>query len=361
MGALADIGSWIAANEQVLSGLAAIIVVAGVLLSPIGVGLKRLGRSRTSPPGVADPGDAHAVPTSTIDPGPGRLRPARRITFQDLTAPGPFEVKFARSDELRIAYAERGNGPPDILLAPGIFSHLHITSNLPATAGTMEGLARFARVVTFDKRGQGLSDPALRAPTLEERTRDIEAVMDAAGLERAVLLGVSEGGPMCLSFAHANPDRVQGLVILGSTATWVQREDFPIGVPRGLLQRMPEAWGTAQLRAVFFPSLSREQIDDDTYRSFERLIGNRTAVRQLVEMMMETDVRPLLPEIHAPTLVVHFTGDLAVPIRMGRCLAEGLPNAEFLEVNAVDHADLSSAPHALERVEAFCRRVTAAA
>ena len=95
-------------------------------------------------------------------------------------------------------------------------------------------------------------------------------------------------------------------------------------------------------------------MDDDTYRGFERLISTRVAVRQLIAMMIDTDVRPLLPRIEVPTLVVHFTGDLAVPIRMGRALAEGLPRSEFLEVNAVDHADLSGSPEAVERIRAFC-------
>jgi pimeloyl-ACP methyl ester carboxylesterase len=101
--------------------------------------------------------------------------------------------------------------------------------------------------------------------------------MDAAGADRAVLLGLSEGGPMCLNFAHTNPDRVQGLVLVGSAARWTQSSDYPIGLPQRVLERMPEAWGTARLRDVFFPGVRREEVDDDTYRSFEQLIGTRPA------------------------------------------------------------------------------------
>ena len=209
--------------------------------------------------------------------------------------------------------------------------------NLPSTRGTFDCLSEFARVVAFDKRGQGLSDPTMSAPNLKERTDDIRAVMDCAGLDRAILVGFSEGGPMCLNFASSAPERVQGLVLVGTAARWVQ------GV----------------LDDVFFPSISRQQMDDNTHRAFERLIGNRTAIRQIVEMMIETDIRDLLPGIRVPALVIHFSGDLAVPIRLGRSLAEGLPSAEFVEVNAVDHADLSQSPEAIDRIREFCNRLTA--
>lgn len=355
MSYVAAMAAWISANEQLLSGLAAMIVVAGVLFSPLGSWVRQRVRGnaggRTAEPETT-PGTTAEASTLSAPHG----RPAR-MTFQALTRPSPSEIRFARSDGVRIAWNERGTGPPSIVLAPGIVSHLHISSNLPSTRATMEALGGFARVVAFDKRGQGLSDPTLSVPDLEERTRDIGAVMDAAGLERAVLLGFSEGGPMCLRFAYENPDRVQGLVLVGSTARWVQSEDFPIGLPRRALESLVEAWGTGSLRDVFFPNLSREQLDDDTYRAFERLIGNRTAIRQLVVMMVETDVRPLLPEIRTPALVVHFSGDLAVPVRLGRALAEDLPNAEFLEVQGADHGDLSQAPESIERIRAFCERV----
>jgi pimeloyl-ACP methyl ester carboxylesterase len=360
---LSDLGAWISANESLLSGLAAMIVLAGVVLSPLGVGLRRLAVARSK--GEAETPAERSVtarsngssgapsgPATSSDPVP----PAR-LTLKTLTAPSIHSVQFARSGDLRIAYNARGAGPHTLILAPGIISHLNITDNLPSFRGSLDGLARFARVLTFDKRGQGLSDPTMTAPDLEERAEDIAAVMDDAGVDRAVLMGTSEGGPMCLHFAHCHPERVQGLVLLGTTACWVQSSDFPIGLPRPFLERLPQVWGEGVLRDVFFPSLSREQMDDDTYRAFEKLIATRGAIRQLVQMMIETDVRPLLPEIEVPALVIHFAGDLAVPIRLGRALAEALPNAEFMEVNAVDHADLSNAPEAMVRIREFCERV----
>jgi len=339
MEALTTLGSWIAANESLLSGLVAVAVLAGLVLSPLGAGLRRvLGRS-----GPARAGES--------------TRPSRKLTLDDLTRPAPISVRFAEADGVRIAYAERGQGPPDLLMAPGIVSHLHIMANLPPLRDTMKRLSGFARVVSFDKRGQGLSDPTLRTPTLRERARDIEAVLDAAGMKRAILLGASEGGAMCLQFAHDHPERVQGLILLGSTASWVQREDYPIGIPRQAMEAMIRSWGHGVTRRLFFPTISSEELDDDTVIAFERLISTRESIRQLVEMMIETDVRPILPEIRAPALVIHFTGDLAIPIRMGRDLAERLPNAEFLEVNATNHADLAHSPEACARVEHFCREV----
>ena len=368
MDSLSSLVSWISSNESLLSGTAALIVVAGVILSPLGLGVRRLLGSQTSGElersrDQTSPRDPIGVPPSAIASqggGEGRVPASpRRITLKDLTAPALFETRFARSDGVRIAYNVRGSGPPDVIVAPGIISHLNILEHLPSTNQSMEGLARFARVLSFDKRGQGLSDPTLRSPNLEERTRDIGAVMDAAGMERAILLGVSEGGPMCLHFAHTHPERVQGLVLLGSTARFTQSEDFPIGLPQSALESLPGAWGKGVLRRLFFPSVSLEQMDDATYRAMERLIGSPEAIQQVVEMMVETDVRPLLPEIRVPTLVVHFAGDLAVPIRLGRYLAENIPGAEFMEVNAVDHGDLSQSPEALARVKRFCLEVEA--
>ena len=361
MDSLAEIGSWISANESLLSGLAAMIVVGGVAFSAVGLGFRRLANGRESHGRRFEAGgsssdsvddSSESLADSTNDAGLAAA--PTRITFKMLTAASPHETKFANSGGTRIAYNERGTGPPTIVFTPGIISHLNLMENLPVTRKTFAGLEEFAHVVVFDKRGQGLSDPTISSPNLEERTNDIEAVMDDAGIDRCILLGVSESGPMCLHFAYAHPDRVQAMVLVGTTARWVQSEDFPIGLPLSALEQLPRAWGRGVLRDLFFPSISRGELDDDTYRSFENLIASPNSVRQIVDMMIGTDVRPLLPEIHVPTLIVHFTGDLAVPIRLGRHLADNIPNAEFLEVNAVDHVDIAESPEAVARIREFC-------
>lgn len=367
MTSLAAIGSWISQNESLLSGLAAMIVVGGVVLSVLSGGLRRLANGRANngsrSAGPHSPDELENDSSEAQGGGSTERRgepdsPAP-ITFKMLTALSPYETKFANSGGVHIAYNERGTGPPTILCAPGIISHLTLLENMPVTKGTFASLERFAHVIVFDKRGQGLSDPTVSTPSLADRTGDIEAVLNDAGVDRTILFGVSEGGPMCLNFAYLHPERIQGLVLVGSTARWVQSDDYPIGLPRRVLESLPSRWGQGVLRDLFFPSITRQQMDDDTYKAFENLIAPRAAIRQLVEMMIETDVRPILPDIRVPTLVVHFTGDLAVPIRLGRFLADRLPNSEFLEVHGVDHADISQSPEAVDRIREFCERVAA--
>jgi pimeloyl-ACP methyl ester carboxylesterase len=335
METLTAIGKWISQSETLLSGTAAIIVLMGVLISVLSFIYRRVEGARNTTSLAAEP-------TQEAE-----------ITLKSLSAPAPFPIQFAESDGLRIAYAVLGSGRHDIVVAPGIISHLNITPRLPPIRDTLESLCGFARVLCFDKRGQGLSDPSVSVPNLDERVHDIEAVMDAAGMDRVILYGLSEGGPMCLKFAYDHPERVKGLVLLGTTARWLQADDFPMGISGETLDAMTEAWGTGVLRDVFFPSITRKQMSDKTFQGFEQLIATRESVRQLVDYMKKTDVRPLLPQIKCPTLVFHFAGDLAVPIRLGRAIAEALPNAEFLEVGGVDHADLSQAPGAIERIRRF--------
>lgn len=335
MDVLAAIGNWISERESLLSGAAALIVLLGVMGSALSFAYRRL----KGMPGNNSSGDAATEEA--------------RVTLKSLSAPAPFPIQFAQSDGLRIAYAVVGDGPHDMVVAPGIISHLNIMAHMPPFRDSVAALSQFARVLSFDKRGQGLSDPSMTVPNLEERTHDIEAVMDAAGMEKVILYGISEGGPMCLKFAHDHPERVRGLVLLGTTARWLQGEDFQMGIEKKILDSMPEAWGHGILRDVFFPSISREQMDDKTYQGFERLVATRQSVRQLIDYMMTTDVRPLLPHIQCPALVIHFAGDMAIPVRLGRALADAMPNAQFLAVEGIDHADLSQSPEAVERIRQF--------
>jgi pimeloyl-ACP methyl ester carboxylesterase len=344
METLTAIGNWISESESVLSGAAAIIVLLGVVASMFGFVYRRA--SQTPKPKAPDVQEA-------------KERHFEKITLKDLSAPAPYPIQFTQSDGLNIAYAVFGSGTHDILMAPGIICHLNIMSHMPSIRDTSAAIASFSRVVAFDKRGQGLSDPSVSVPTMEERVHDIKAVMDAAGLDRVILYGISEGGAMCMKFAHDYPERVKGLVLLGTTARWVQSEYYPMGIEEEEFDAMPGKWGSGVLRDIFFPGVSREQMDDETYKGFERLIATRQSVRQLVEFMKLTDVRDLLPKIHCPTLVIHFTGDMSVPIRMGRAVAEAIPNAEFFEVAGTDHADLSQSPEAVERFRQFAEGLNA--
>jgi pimeloyl-ACP methyl ester carboxylesterase len=350
---LTAVGSWITESESLLSGAAALIVLLGVVASATGYIYRRVAGGSSGTDRAAARPLAHTPAQPPGHPPAPSAAAISPITLRSLSAPAPCPIQFALSDGLRIAYTVQGSGRHDIVMAPGIISHLNIMSHLPPIRDSVDALGDFARVLCFDKRGQGLSDPSVTVPDLEQRVHDIEAVMDAAEMDRVILLGISEGGPMCLKFAHDHPERVRGLVLLGTTARWLQSEDFPMGIAEHVLDSLPEAWGTAVLRAVFFPSISREQMDDATYQGLERLIATRQSIRQLVDYMKKTDVRPLLPQIKCPVLVIHFAGDMAIPIRLGRAIAAALPRAEFLEVGGIDHADLSQAPAAIERIRQF--------
>ncbi len=330
MDLLAAIGDWISSNESLLSGAAAIIVLLGVVASAGSIVIRKFSEGKT-----------RTVSTE----GP--------ITLADLSAPAPYPVHYAQSDGLRIAYARFGDGPHEIMMAPGIISHLNIMSHLPPSRDTALALGKFASLTTFDKRGQGLSDPCLNVPDLEERVHDIEAVLNAAGQEQVVLYGLSEGGPMCIKFAVDHPERVKGLILVGTTARWLQSADYPTGIEEQMLDRLVTAWGTGQLRKIFFPSISNERMDGSVYQGFENLIATRQSIKQLVNFMKEVDVRALLPQIQCPTLVIHFGGDLAIPVRMGRAMADGIPGAEFVELSGIDHGDLSQAPEGVDRIHQF--------
>ncbi|WOJ94756.1 alpha/beta hydrolase [Congregibacter variabilis] len=338
----AAIGSWISEHESLLSGAAAMLALLGVAISILTIVTKRITNARKS---------AAAPSGETVQ---------RSISLSELTAPAPYPVKFAHSDGLRIAYAQMGHGPHEIMMAPGIISHLNICSHLPSIRNTVEAIGEFSNIVTFDKRGQGLSDPCMNVPDMTERVHDIEAVLDAVGLDKVILYGLSEGGPMCIKFAHDHPERVKGLILVGTTARWLQGEDFPGGIEEKMLDLIASAWGTGKLRSVFFPSVPPEVISDETYVAFERLISTRSSVKQLIEYIKQTDVRKLLPGLTCPTLVLHFAGDLAVPVRLGRATADAIPDAEFVELPGTDHADLSSAPEGIEKIRQFVERVNSA-
>lgn len=338
MGLLDGIVAWISSNESLLSGVAALVAVVGVVVSPIILISNSVNKRRAR---------VKAEEPVSVEP----------ITFRELTAPSPYPVQFADSHGLQIAYNVRGEGEPAIILAPGIISHLHVNSNIPAFRETYALLSSRNRLVGFDKRGQGLSDPSTRAASLAERCSDIEAVMDAAKIKSGVLLGISEAGPMCIQFAHDNPGRIKGLILVGTSARFVEREDYPIGIPADQMNAMSRLWGTGKLRQIFFPSVSEELMSDKTYRAMEMLLASRSSIAELVDTMKQMDVRSLLAGLTVPTLVIHFTGDLAVPARMGRALAEQIPGAQYLEVNSTDHADLSQSPEAINAVWDFCAKL----
>lgn len=325
-----SVSTWISANESLLNGLAAILVFLGFLFTALKA-LKGRWHQR------------------------GDTASQEVITLKSLTKPSPYPIQFASVDGLKIAFTVQGKGKDSILVAPGIISNLHVSANLPPLRDSMRRLGRFAKVINFDKRGQGLSDPTMDAATLEQRVRDIDAVVTANGLDKLFLMGISEGGPMSVQYAVENPDRIKGLILLGTTARFLRDESYPVGMSEKTLNRLVEEWGTGRTRDIFFPSISRDVMNNEVYQGAEKLLSDKRSMGQIVNYMKVLDVRPLLPQINCPTLVIHFSGDLAITVRMGRAMASLIPNAQFLEVEGVDHCDLGRAPKAIAAIEKFVR------
>ena len=174
---------------------------------------------------------------------------------------GRATTQYAVSGGVHIAYQVMGDGPVDLVVVPGFVSHLEIAFENAGIRRIAERLSSFARLIVFDKRGTGMSDPVADVPTLEARMDDVRAVMDAAGSERAVLMGVSEGAPMCVLFAATYPERTVALVLEGAMARSTWAEDYPWATPRdALLEAASEftapAWGSGDNLEVFAPSLA---------------------------------------------------------------------------------------------------------
>jgi pimeloyl-ACP methyl ester carboxylesterase/DNA-binding CsgD family transcriptional regulator len=237
---------------------------------------------------------------------------------------------YARSGEAHVAYQVTGVGLIDLMLTPGFISHLDLQWESVAYRRFVRQLAGLARVIRYDKRGTGLSDPVAAVPTLEQRVDDLCAVLDAAGSARAVVLGYSEGGPTAIRFAACTPERTLGLVLYGT---------FSVPPPPEIVRRLRDAvgrWGHGATLELLAPSLLLNAAQRETAAALERASASPAMAAALVEAVAHTDVRSLLPQIAAPALVIHRRGDL-IPVEKGRYLAEHIPGAEYAELDGADH------------------------
>lgn len=249
----------------------------------------------------------------------------------------PSTVQYARtSDGLDIAYTIIGDGPVDALMVNGFTTHLDFLGDSPWHAYWMRRLGERFRVITFDKRGSGLSDRSMGLGSVEDRVRDLTAVMDAAGSERAHIIGISEGGPISLSFAATYPERVDKLVLYGAFARVPWAPDYPIGIELELANEFAamteQVWGTGEVFSTMF--LTHAPDPESALRfmaKFERNACTRQMAGEMMRRNIELDVRGLLPGITAPTIVVHNTGDSLVDIELGRYLGKNIPHAEYVE------------------------------
>jgi pimeloyl-ACP methyl ester carboxylesterase len=270
----------------------------------------------------------------------------------------PAETRYAKSGNLSIAYRVAGRGQ-DVVFVAGSVSHVELGWETPPLAPIYRRLSGFARLITFDKRGIGLSDRTAELPTLEERMDDVRAVMDAAQSERAAIVGISEGGPMALLFAATYPERVNALVLWGTFARMAWAPDYPDGVDvqvgEQFCDQIEENWGEGRV----FPMISIHDAPDDeaTRRGLarvERAAATPAMAAAANRFGLRVDARQALPAISAPTLVVHRSGDPLVTVEHGRYLAEHIRGARLSVFPGDFHfSALGKDEDALDEVEKF--------
>jgi class 3 adenylate cyclase len=247
------------------------------------------------------------------------------------------ETRYARSGALFIAYTAEGKGPPNLLVTTGHFFHLEVSREWPPFSRFMDQLASFSRLILLDRRGTGLSDGMAPGTTVDDAMDDIRAVMDAAGIEQAVLLGGAEGGPTCMLFAATFPQRVSALVLIGTFPRRLWAPDYPAGYSREqhewILRVFEERWGRSAVAARTFAPKSA---DDPAFRSWyarlQRYGASPGSAIAWYRLSGEIDVRHVLPAIRVPTLVMHRAGDMIVPVEHGRYLAAQIPGARYVEL-----------------------------
>jgi len=253
------------------------------------------------------------------------------------------DTRYAKSGDVHIAYQVFGDGEVDVVLVPGFITHVELVWEHEPFARALEAIGSFARVINFDRRGSGLSDPVPEAPSLEERMDDVRAVMDAAGMERAALIGISEGVPLSIVFAATYPERVRALVSCGGLARSTEAEDYPYGasaeafVESGSELVLPY-WGQGAMIEVAAPSQAENEESRSFFARMERATASPGMLQQLAEMFLQIDVRDVVPTVQAPALLLHRRHDRLVNVRHSRWLAEHMPNARLVELPGSDHS-----------------------
>jgi class 3 adenylate cyclase len=242
------------------------------------------------------------------------------------------ETRYALSGDVNIAYQVMGDGPVDIIMVPGFISHIEFRHELPGYTAYLRRLSSFARVVAFDKRGQGLSDRVSDAPSLEQRMDDVRAIMDAISSRRATLFGHSEGCAMSALFAATYPERVSRLILFGG---YVTRRDVNYAE---LAEQRVKFWGTGAMLKRVAPSLAADPAAVAQFAKFERLSASPGAVKAFTMLNSQIDVSFILPAVRVPTLVLHNQADVQVPVEHGRELAACIPDAKLIEYPGGDHS-----------------------
>ncbi len=253
------------------------------------------------------------------------------------------ETRYARLGDLHLAYQVIGEGPPDILLLDQWFGHVDAQWDVPPLAEFRERLSTFGRVIMFDKRGTGLSDPIPTSslPTLEEFMEDIPAVLDTVGADRAAMIANIGGGILAMPFAAAHPERVSSLILIDCFARFLEAPDFPIGAPyealAPALDLAEDDTGRGIMVDLFAPSVANDERTRRAWARYERSAATPGSTKAIVRLIYESDVRDILPAIRVPTLVVHRRDATGFGVEHGRYLATHIPGAKYVELPGADN------------------------
>ena len=268
------------------------------------------------------------------------------------------ETRYARSDGVSIAYQVVGDGPLDLLLVHGFVSHLDVAWEEPHLSQFLNRLASFSRLILFDKRGTGLSDPVAEPPTFAERMADIGAVLDEVGSERAAMFGISEGGPLSIVFSVAHPERTSALIAYGSYARWLRDDDYPWGRSpeqfEDFLVGIDRAWETGEWWMRHNPTALADERYRRWWARYLRAGASPGMASALVRMNSQIDVRDILPGVSVPTLILHRTHEQWFDVGNARYLAGRIPGAKLVELPGIDHVPwVGDAEAVLREVEHF--------
>ncbi len=253
----------------------------------------------------------------------------------------PPVARYARSGDLHIAYTVHGDGPVDLVWIPPWISQVEYLWSDPALEAVMERLTQFARVITFDRRGSGLSDPLHGAPTLEEQMDDVLAVMDAAGSTEAAICATLEGGPMAVLFGATHPDRTRALILYAtfSRAIWAEDHRWAWHAEErdAKMQQSIDHWGEGLVAGSVAPSRMGDPRFMEWAGRLERLAASPGTIKRIFELIGKFDVRDVLPSIRVPTLVMHRREDTFIKVEHSRYIAEHVPGARYVELEGRDN------------------------
>ena len=269
------------------------------------------------------------------------------------------KTRFARSGDYHIAYQVFGEGPMDLLVCGSWQSNVEARWDVPLMAKFMRRLSSFCRVITFDKRGVGLSDPVpLQAlPSVEDWMDDVRAVLDDIGSERTAIYGSADGGVMAMLFAATYPERTAALILEHCYSKVEQAPDYPFGVPAALLEQVPEVvrklWISGNMLSVVAPSRAGDEVLREEFARYARASASPGAAAAMVEMLRHVDIRYVLPSIRVPTLVMHQRDATFYKVAHGRYLAENIPGARFVELPGADVSWFGDQEAMLAEMEEF--------